>query len=278
MSASVRVGGGRRRHRPGRGPPRSGTVQSIERAFGLLETMADDGGTMGLSQLASQSGLPLPDHPPAAAHPRRPRLPAPGAIAPVRPRPPPDPARRELRADAQRLGPAAPGRLVDELGESANLAMLDGDEIVYVAQAQSRHSMRMFTEVGRRVLPHCTAVGKAIMAQHAGGRGARPAAAHRHARAHRHTPSPTPTPSPARCSGSASTATRSTRGAGARRALRRRGRARRADQARTLGQRAGHPDDARGHRTHVPDPARGRRRPLPRPRLTGPRPPRVLRL
>jgi IclR family acetate operon transcriptional repressor len=55
-------------------------------------------------------------------------------------------------------------RLVDELGESANLAMLDGDEIVYVAQAQSRQSMRMFTEVGRRVLPHCTAVGKAIMA------------------------------------------------------------------------------------------------------------------
>jgi len=55
-------------------------------------------------------------------------------------------------------------RLVDELGESANLAMLDGDEIVYVAQAQSRHSMRMFTEVGRRVEPHCTAVGKAIMA------------------------------------------------------------------------------------------------------------------
>jgi IclR family acetate operon transcriptional repressor len=56
-------------------------------------------------------------------------------------------------------------RLVDELGESANLAMLDGDQIVYVAQVPSRHSMRMFTEVGRRVLPHCTAVGKAVMAQ-----------------------------------------------------------------------------------------------------------------
>jgi len=43
--------------------------------------------------------------------------------------------------------------------------MLDGDQIVYVAQVPSRHSMRMFTEVGRRVLPHCTAVGKAVMAQ-----------------------------------------------------------------------------------------------------------------
>jgi IclR family acetate operon transcriptional repressor len=53
---------------------------------------------------------------------------------------------------------------VDDLGESANLAMLDGDQVVYVAQVPSRHSMRMFTEVGRRVLPHSTAVGKAMMA------------------------------------------------------------------------------------------------------------------
>lgn len=56
-------------------------------------------------------------------------------------------------------------RLVDDLGETANLAMLEGDEIVYVAQVPSRHSMRMFTEVGRRVRPHCTAVGKALLAQ-----------------------------------------------------------------------------------------------------------------
>ncbi|HEY9395684.1 MAG TPA: helix-turn-helix domain-containing protein, partial [Nocardioides sp.] len=39
---------------------RTGAVQSIERAFALLETMADAGGTMGLSQLAAASGLPLP--------------------------------------------------------------------------------------------------------------------------------------------------------------------------------------------------------------------------
>jgi len=54
--------------------------------------------------------------------------------------------------------------LVEEVGETANLAVLESDEVVYVAQVPSRHSMRMFTEVGRRVLPHCTAVGKAIMA------------------------------------------------------------------------------------------------------------------
>ena len=42
------------------GKGRTGSVQSIERAFGLLETMADAGGMMGLSQLAAASGLPLP--------------------------------------------------------------------------------------------------------------------------------------------------------------------------------------------------------------------------
>jgi IclR family acetate operon transcriptional repressor len=54
---------------------------------------------------------------------------------------------------------------VDVLGESTNLAILDGDQIMYVAQAPGSHSMRMFTEVGRRAQAHCTAVGKAMLAQ-----------------------------------------------------------------------------------------------------------------
>ena len=39
---------------------RTGSVQSIERAFSVLEMMADAGGTLPLSHLANQSGLPLP--------------------------------------------------------------------------------------------------------------------------------------------------------------------------------------------------------------------------
>jgi IclR family acetate operon transcriptional repressor len=55
--------------------------------------------------------------------------------------------------------------VVNALGESVNLAVLDGEEIVYVAQLQpSQNFMRVFTEVGRRVKPHGTAVGKAILA------------------------------------------------------------------------------------------------------------------
>lgn len=44
------------------------------------------------------------------------------------------------------------------------MAMLDGDRVIYLAQAPSKHSMRMFTEVGRRVHVHCTAVGKVLAA------------------------------------------------------------------------------------------------------------------
>jgi IclR family acetate operon transcriptional repressor len=149
----------------GAGPKaRSSSVQSIERAFGLLETMADHGGMMGLSQLATASGLPLP-----TIHRLLRTLVELGYLRQ-------EPNRQyALGPRLIRLGESSShmmsvwalphlARLVDEIGESANLAMLDGDRIVYVAQAPSRHSMRMFTEVGRRVLPHCTAVGKAIMA------------------------------------------------------------------------------------------------------------------
>ncbi len=148
------------------GKARTGSVQSIERAFGLLETMADAGGMMGLSQLATASGLPLP-----TIHRLVRTLVDLGYVRQ-------EPSRQYILGPKLiRLGESSShmlsvfarphlARLVDELGESANMAMLDGDQIVYLAQVPSRHSMRMFTEVGRRVLPHCTAVGKAILAQY----------------------------------------------------------------------------------------------------------------
>ncbi len=143
---------------------RAGGVQSIERAFALLETMADAGGTMGLSHLANASGLPLPtihrlvrtlvDLGYLRQEPNRQYVLGPKLIRLG------DSSSRMLSTWAR----PHLARLVDELGESSNLAMLDGDQIVYVAQTESRQSMRMFTEVGRRVSPHCTAVGKAILA------------------------------------------------------------------------------------------------------------------
>ena len=142
----------------------SGGVQSIERAFTILETLATGGGVMGLSALAAESGLPLPTihrlvrtlvdlgymrQEPSRQYALGPRI-----------------LLLAESASSMLSSVARPhlAQLVDDLGETANLASLDGDEIVYIAQVPSRHSMRMFTEVGRHVLPHCTAVGKAIMA------------------------------------------------------------------------------------------------------------------
>lgn len=145
-------------------PPAGGGVQSLERAFDLLERMADAGGEVGLSELAGSSGLPLP-----TIHRLMRTLVAAGYVRQ-------QPNRRyALGPRLIRLGESASrllgtwarpqlARLVEETGETANMALLDGDEAVYVAQVPSRHSMRMFTEVGRRVLPHSTGVGKALLA------------------------------------------------------------------------------------------------------------------
>ncbi|CAM3770563.1 IclR family transcriptional regulator [Kibdelosporangium persicum] len=146
-------------------PGTNGGVQSLQRAFDLLEGLADAGGEASLSELAATSGLPMP-----TIHRLIRTLVTLGYVRQ-------HPNRRyALGSRLIRLGENA-GRqfgtwarpllaeLVDEVGETANLAVLEHDEVVYVAQAPSRHSMRMFTEVGRRLLPHGTGVGKAMLSQ-----------------------------------------------------------------------------------------------------------------
>jgi len=140
-------------------------MQSIERAFDILERMADADGEVTLTELADRTGLPLP-----TIHRVLRTLVNSGYVRQ-------EPSRRYALAPRLiRLGESASrllgawaqphlADLVDALGETANMALLDGDHAVYVAQSPSRHSMRMFTEVGRRVLPHCTGVGKALLAQ-----------------------------------------------------------------------------------------------------------------
>jgi IclR family acetate operon transcriptional repressor len=142
-----------------------GGVQSIERAFDLLELLADGGGTLGLSELAGASGLPLP-----TIHRLMRTLVNRGYVRQ-------EPSRRySLGSRLIRLGDSSSRllgawlqpyliELVALTHETANLAMLDGDEVVYIAQAPSPQQMRMFTEPGRRVRAHCTAVGKALLSQ-----------------------------------------------------------------------------------------------------------------
>lgn len=140
-------------------------VQSVVRAFDILETIADHGGELGISQLGSATGLPY-----ATIH----RL-----VSTLT-------ARNYLRQDAAsrkyklgprllRLGASARAtievlvqpylrELAELTGETVNLAVLEDGLVVYVAQAPSRHMLRTFSEVGNRVYAHSTGTGKAMLA------------------------------------------------------------------------------------------------------------------
>ena len=145
---------------PGAGAP----VQSVDRALLLLELLAEAGGRLPITDLAARSGLSL-----STVHRLLASLTARGYVRQ-------DPDRRYALGTALLpLGDAATrllsswampflSQLAEQSGETSNLAVLEDDHVTYVAQAPGRHRMRMFTEVGRRVLPHSTAVGKVLLA------------------------------------------------------------------------------------------------------------------
>jgi IclR family acetate operon transcriptional repressor len=157
-AGSHRSGGSARR------APQTG-AQSVERTFDLLELVAAQPEACSLTELAAAADLPV-----TTVH----RL-----IKTLV-------SRSYVRQNSSRrytLGPrlVALGQnaqiavghwshpflkeVVDLTGETANLAVLDGSDVLYVAQVSStRHTLRLFTEVGRRATPHSTADGKVLLA------------------------------------------------------------------------------------------------------------------
>ncbi|WP_181445564.1 IclR family transcriptional regulator [Gryllotalpicola protaetiae] len=144
-------------------PSEASGVQSVVRAFRLLELLAEAHGGLTLNDLGAMVGLPV-----TTCHRLLKTMASLGYVRQL-------PSRkyglglRLMRlgqyADLQ-IGPTAHkylATIVERFGETANLAMLDGDQVVYVAQVPSPHSMRMFTEVGHRTYTHSTGVGKAIL-------------------------------------------------------------------------------------------------------------------
>ncbi|MGB9662023.1 MAG: IclR family transcriptional regulator [Moorellaceae bacterium] len=55
-------------------------------------------------------------------------------------------------------------RLVDELGETVHLVVLDKGEVLYIDKRESRESLRIVSQVGMRLPAHCTGVGKVLLA------------------------------------------------------------------------------------------------------------------
>jgi IclR family KDG regulon transcriptional repressor len=54
--------------------------------------------------------------------------------------------------------------LADHLGETVHMGVLEADAAVYVLKIESRHTIRMFSRVGRRIPLYCTAIGKVLLA------------------------------------------------------------------------------------------------------------------
>ena len=147
------------------GGSRNGGVQSVTRALELLEVLSSSPAGIGVIDVAAETGLPQ-----ATVHRLLSTLAGQGFVRQ-------DPVTRKyvLGSKLLRLGEAANrlfrdwvrphlAEVVAISGETSNLAVLEDGYVVYVAQVPSPHSMRMFTEVGRRLLPHTTAVGKVLLA------------------------------------------------------------------------------------------------------------------
>ncbi|BBY30360.1 IclR family transcriptional regulator [Mycolicibacterium sediminis] len=144
---------------------KSGGVQSVERAFELMELIGRAGGECSLTELSAESPLPPPTihrllrtlvgvgyvrQLPNRRYALGPRLIRLGVVA-----------NRQLGAVA---GPVLQS-LVDLLSETASLAVLDGDMVIYTGQVPSARLMRTSDEVGKRVGLHTSGVGKAVLAE-----------------------------------------------------------------------------------------------------------------
>jgi IclR family transcriptional regulator, acetate operon repressor len=139
-------------------------VQAVDRALDVLEALAEAGRPLGVGELGARTRLPQ-----GTVHRILQSLHGRGYVRR-------DSSRKySVGTAAVRLADAAQrslartarpylAELVAISGETANLAVLEGLDVVYVAQVPSPHTLRMFAEVGRHVPPHSTAVGKVLLA------------------------------------------------------------------------------------------------------------------
>ncbi len=159
--------GAQGRPRRGRADGERHSIQSVDRALFLLETIAEAGGEATLTELATRTGLNI-----STCHHLLATLIQRGFAAKV-------PGRRlyALGARILYLGHAClqvdlPRRAQPYLeainnvtGETVHLAALQGDSVVTLAVREATHAVRVGTgRTGKVEAPHATSVGKAILA------------------------------------------------------------------------------------------------------------------
>ena len=160
----------RRRGRPrgsGSGRAGGGTVQALERGLSILNALARHG-PMILSDIALTLGMP-----PSTVHRFLDTLARHGFVAL-------DPATQRWRVgvEAFRTGSAFLGQtnlveaargvlrqLMEETGETANLAIPDDGHVVFVSQVETHRPIRAFFRAGTRTPMHASGIGKALLAE-----------------------------------------------------------------------------------------------------------------
>lgn len=143
-------------------------VQSVDRAITILETLAQNKGRCGITELSNATGLHK-----STVHRLLSTLMSRGYAEKCK-----DSDDYKLGMKLLALGNAILERLdirevakpyIEELSkktkEVVHLAILDDGEAVYIDKVESPdHSIRMFSQIGRRGPLHCTAVGKMLLA------------------------------------------------------------------------------------------------------------------
>ncbi len=168
MEATILPGPGAKVPRPSaRASGDRHSIQSVDRALFLLETIAEAGGEATLTDLANRTGLNI-----STCHHLLATLIKRGFAAKVT-------GRRLyalgsrihalghacLQVDLPRRAQPYIERVNQETGETVHLAALQGDAVVTLAVREARHAVRVGTgKVGKMEGPHATAAGKAILA------------------------------------------------------------------------------------------------------------------
>jgi IclR family acetate operon transcriptional repressor len=149
--------------------PEQTTIQALDRGVQILKVLADGEG-MSLTELAEAS-----EQAPATVYRVLSTFAGHGLVEV-------DPASQLwfVGQEAFRIGSAFLGRtslveqaravmhaLMAETGETANLAIADGGQVVFISQVETHEPIRAFFRPGTRGPIHASGIGKALLAYHA---------------------------------------------------------------------------------------------------------------
>lgn len=140
-----------------------GNVQSIARAFTVLETVASADRAIGVTEIGQSAGIPagtvyrmastLTDLGYLNKDPRS-KYSIGGRVMLL-----------TRASDSALVSLATPylNELAEQFEETVAMGTLQSDAIVYLAQAAGRRTIRAFTAIGERISPHCQAIGKLLL-------------------------------------------------------------------------------------------------------------------